>query len=41
MIDAVFASPSGAKSLEQAIADAAQDVALTAENVARLIKVSH
>ncbi|MEN2244521.1 glycerate kinase family protein [Limosilactobacillus fermentum] len=41
VIDAVFASPSGAKSLEQAIADAAQDVALTAENVARLIKVSH
>ena len=41
VIDTVFASPSGAKSLEQAIADAAQDVALTAENVARLIKVSH
>lgn len=41
VIDAVFASPSGVKSLEQAIADAAQDVALTAENVARLIKVSH
>ena len=41
VIDAVFASPSGAKSLEQAIADAAQDVALTAENVARLVKVSH
>lgn len=41
VIDVVFASPSGAKSLEQAIADAAQDVALTAENVARLIKVSH
>ena len=35
---AVFAAPSGAKDLHQAIADAPTDVALTAENVARLIK---
>lgn len=34
---AVFATPSGAKNLHQAIADAPVDVALTAENVARLI----
>ncbi|MEE6658793.1 glycerate kinase [Limosilactobacillus pontis] len=35
---AVFAAPSGAKDLHQAITDAPADVALTAENVARLIK---
>lgn len=35
---AIFATPSGAKDLQQAIADAPADVALTAENVARLIK---
>ncbi|HJA27271.1 MAG TPA: glycerate kinase [Candidatus Limosilactobacillus intestinigallinarum] len=35
---AIFATPSGAKGLRQAIADARGDVALTAENVARLIK---
>lgn len=37
-MDAIFATPVGAKPLEQAIADGPHDIALTAENVARLIK---
>ena len=37
-IDAVFSTPSGAKSLEQAIADSAHDIKQVAENIARLIK---
>ncbi|OYS81248.1 glycerate 2-kinase [Limosilactobacillus reuteri] len=40
-IDAIFATPEGAKPLEAALADAPIDIAQTAENVARLIKVSH
>lgn len=39
-IDAIFATPAGAKPLEQALADAEHDIAQTAENVARLIKAS-
>lgn len=39
-IDAIFATPAGAKSLDQALVDAAADIAQTAENVARLIKAS-
>ena len=39
-IDAIFSTPAGAKSLEQALADAENDIAQTAENVARLIKAS-
>lgn len=35
---AIFATPTGAKDLSQAIADAPADIAQTAENVARLIK---
>lgn len=37
-IDAIFATPAGAKSLERALADAADDIAQAAENVARLIR---
>lgn len=37
-IDAIFATPNGAKSLAQAIKDAAKDVSLTAENISRVIK---
>ena len=37
-IDAIFATPAGAKSLAKAVADGAHDIALTAENVGRLIK---
>lgn len=33
-MDAIFATPVGAKPLEQAIADGPHDIALTAENVA-------
>ena len=40
-IDAIFATPEGAKPLKTALADAPIDIAQTAENVARLIKVSH
>lgn len=39
-IDAIFSTPAGAKSLDQALADAENDIAQTAENVARLIKAS-
>lgn len=39
-IDAIFATPEGAKSLERALADAKKDIAQTAENVARLIKAA-
>lgn len=35
---AIFATPTGAKELSQAVADAPDDIAQTAENVARLIK---
>ncbi|WP_295746957.1 glycerate kinase [uncultured Limosilactobacillus sp.] len=38
-MDAIFATPSGAKSLKDAMADGPHDIALTAENIARLIKV--
>lgn len=38
-IDAIFATPSGAKSLAQAIADTDSDVAALAENVGRLLRV--
>lgn len=37
-MDAIFATPAGAKPLAQAIADGPHDIALAAENVARLIK---
>ncbi|EEW54144.1 glycerate kinase [Limosilactobacillus antri] len=37
-MDAIFATPTGAKPLAQAIADGPHDIALAAENVARLIK---
>lgn len=39
-IDAIFATPEGAKPLKQALIDAPADIARTAENVARLIKAS-
>ncbi|MCD7123892.1 glycerate kinase [Limosilactobacillus caviae] len=39
-IDAIFATPQGAKPLKQALTDAPADIAQTAENVARLIKAS-
>ena len=35
---AIFATPTGAKELSQAVADAPDDIVQTAENVARLIK---
>ncbi|WEV51198.1 glycerate kinase [Lactobacillus sp. ESL0731] len=38
VIDAIFATPVGAEALPEAIANAVHDVAVTAENVARLIK---
>ena len=38
-MDAIFATPAGAKSLKDAMADGAHDIALTAENIARLINV--
>ena len=41
IMDAIFATPNGAKPLDQAIKDAKADVAITAENIARLIKVNH
>lgn len=37
-IDAIFATPDGAKNLTQAIKDSPHDIAETAENVARLIR---
>ena len=37
-MDAIFATPEGAKPLDQAIADSPRDIAETAENIARLIK---
>lgn len=37
-IDAIFSTPSGAKSLKQAMADSEPDMILTAENIGRLIK---
>lgn len=37
-MDAIFATPAGAKPLERAIADGRYDIALTAENVGRLIR---
>lgn len=40
-IDAIFATPAGAKNLNQALKDATNDIAQTAENVARLIKATH
>ena len=39
-IDAIFATPAGAKPLAKALEDARQDIAQTAENVARLIKAT-
>lgn len=39
IIDAIFATPIGAEALPEAIANAEHDVAITAENIARLIKV--
>ncbi|MBB1079331.1 glycerate kinase [Limosilactobacillus sp. STM2_1] len=40
IIDAIFSTPNGAKSLTQAINDANDDIAIVAENVARLIKLT-
>lgn len=40
-MDAIFSTPSGAKSLKDAMADGPHDITLTAENVARLIKSIH
>lgn len=37
-MDAIFATPSGAKNLQQAIKDSYHDIAETAENIARLIQ---
>lgn len=37
VIDAIFAAPSSAKSLEEAIVDSAKDLSLLAENIARLM----
>lgn len=37
-MDAIFATPEGAKPLDQAIADGPHDIAETTENIARLIK---
>lgn len=39
-IDAIFATPAGAKPLAKALADARTDIAQTAENVARLIRAT-
>lgn len=39
VIDAVYATPCGVKSLKQAIEDSPDDIMLTSENVARLIKM--
>lgn len=39
-IDAIFSTPAGAKALPQAMKDARNDIAQTAENVGRLIKAS-
>ncbi|MDO4903127.1 MAG: glycerate kinase [Limosilactobacillus sp.] len=38
IMDAIFSTPNGAKSLNRAIADAKKDVAICAENIARIIK---
>lgn len=38
IFDAIFATPNGAKSIEQATKDAKQDVRITAENISRVIK---
>lgn len=40
LIDAIFATPSGAKTLAQAIASCRHDIAQTAENIARLLTAS-
>ncbi|KRM71457.1 glycerate kinase [Lacticaseibacillus brantae] len=40
-IDAIFATPDGAKTLDRAIADSNHDISELAENIARLIKASH
>ncbi len=40
-IDAIFATPDGAKPLDKAIADTDHDISELAENIARLIKASH
>lgn len=37
VIDAIFAAPSSAKSLEEAMVDSAKDLSLLAENIARLM----
>ena len=37
-IDAIFATPSGAKPLERAMTEGKEDIAICAENIARLIK---
>lgn len=37
-MDAIFATPEGAKPLAQAIKDGPHDIAETAENVSRLIR---
>lgn len=39
VIDAVYATPCGVKSLKQAIKDSSHDIILTSENIARLIKM--
>ncbi len=39
-IDAIFATPTGAKPLRKAIADTHDDIAILAENIARMIKVT-
>lgn len=39
IIDAVYATPCGAKTLQQAIEDSPDDIMLTAENIAHLIKI--
>ncbi|MHA3066772.1 glycerate kinase family protein [Lacticaseibacillus saniviri] len=40
-IDAIFATPDGAKPLDKAIADTDHDISELAENIARLIRASH
>lgn len=39
-MDAIFSTPDGAKSLQQAMADGPHDIAETAENIGRLLKVT-
>lgn len=39
-MDAIFSTPAGAKGLKDAMADGPHDIALAAENIARLLKVA-